>query len=167
MKKYILTTLCYIRKEKRVLLLYRNKKKQDLNEGKWVGIGGKFEEGETPDQCLLREVQEETGLLLTSFHLHGVVTFVSDTWDNEYMFLYTGLDFEGSLKEDCQEGTLAWIPEDEVLSLPSWEGDHFFLEPLLRGCDHIDMKVKYEKDTLVSVSDSSGLLYQRMEEKHE
>ena len=99
-KHFILTTLCYIRKNGKILMLYRNKKENDLNQGKWVGVGGKFEEGETPDQCLIREVFEETGLTLTRFHLHGVVTFVSDTWDNEYMFLYTGTEYSGELSPD-------------------------------------------------------------------
>ena len=154
-KHFILTTLCYIRKNGKILMLYRNKKENDLNQGKWVGVGGKFEEGETPDQCLIREVFEETGLTLTRFHLHGVVTFVSDTWDNEYMFLYTGTEYSGELSPDCQEGILRWIDEDKILSLPMWEGDHYFLKPLLDGQDHIDLKVRYQGDRLVSVS--SGL----------
>ena len=151
MKNYVLTTLCYLRKDGKVLMLYRNKKENDLNEGKWVGVGGKLEEGETPDEALLREVKEETGLTLKHWHLHGVITFVSDTWDNEYMFLYSGDDFEGELTETCREGTLAWVPEEEVLSLPTWEGDKYFLTPLLEGVSHLDMKVSYEGDRLVSV----------------
>ena len=148
-KGFKMTTLCYLRKNGKVLMLYRNKKENDLNEGKWIGIGGKFEEGETPAECLLREFYEETGLKLTRFHLHGVVTFLSDLWDNEYMFLYTGWDYEGKLREDCREGTLAWIPEEEVLSLKTWEGDHYFLEPLLAGEEEIDLKVVYQGDKLV------------------
>ena len=150
-KRYILTTLCYIRQGGKMLMLYRNKKKNDLNEGKWVGVGGKLEDGETPDEALVREVKEETGLTLTKWKLHGVVTFVSDTWDNEYMFLYTGLAFEGELTGGCAEGTLAWVEEDKVLSLPSWEGDKFFLVPLLEGEEHIDLKVCYEGEKLVEV----------------
>lgn len=151
MKNYVLTTLCYIRKNGKVLVLYRNKKENDLNQGKWVGVGGKLEEGETPDEALLREVKEETGLTLKRWHLHGVVTFVSDTWDNEYMFLYSGYDFEGELNTSCPEGTLAWVPEGEVLYLPTWEGDKYFLRLLLQGVSHFDMKVSYEGDHLVSV----------------
>ena len=152
MTNFVLTTLCYIRKNGKVLMLYRNKKENDLNEGKWVGIGGKFEEGETPDECLLREVYEETGLTLTRFHLHGVVTFLSDTWDNEYMFLYSGLDFDGELKENCREGTLRWVAEEEVLKLNLWEGDCYFLKPLLQGREHINLRVRYEGDRLVECS---------------
>ena len=156
---FILTTLCYIRRQGKVLLLYRNKKE---NHGKWIGVGGKFEEGETPDECLLREVKEETGLTLTRYRLHGVVTFVSDTWDNEYMFLYSGLDFTGELRTedsggwDCREGRLAWIPEEEVLSLPAWEGDKYFLAPLLAGEEHIDLRLEYQGDTLVRVNHSAA-----------
>ena len=149
---YQLTTLCYIIRDGKVLLLYRNKKENDLNEGKWVGVGGKFLEGETPDDCLLREVMEETGLRLTKFRLHGVVTFVSDCWENEYMFLYSGQDFEGELKTDCPEGTLAWVPFHDVLSLPMWDGDPYFLKPLLAGQEHINLKVVYQGNTLVEVS---------------
>ena len=148
-RNYILTTLCYIRHEGKVLMLYRDKKENDLNEGKWVGIGGKFLEGETPDECLLREVYEETGLTLTSFRLHGVVTFISDQWDNEYMFLYSADGFEGNLREDCLEGTLRWIPDEEISGLSLWEGDRYFLPPLMAGEEHIDMKVVYRGDTLV------------------
>ena len=160
MKSFKLTTLCYIRKEGKVLMLYRNKKEHDLNEGKWVGIGGKFEEGETPDECLVREVYEETGLTLTKYHLHGVVTFLSDNWDNEYMFLYTGLDFKGTLKEDCPEGTLKWVDEEKVPGLKTWEGDQYFLVPLLEGREHINLRVRYEGDRLVEYTDSVALALQ-------
>ena len=145
---YILTTLCYIMKHDNVLMLYRNKKENDLNQGKWVGVGGKFLEGETPDECLVREVYEETGLTLTKYHLHGVVTFVSDTWDNEYMFLYSATGFRGELNRDCREGTLQWVPKEKLLSLPMWEGDPYFLKPLLEGQTNINMKVIYRGDVL-------------------
>ena len=144
-----LTTLCYIRHEGKVLMLYRNKKENDLNEGKWVGVGGKFEPGETPDECLLREVREETGLTLTGFQLHGVVTFISDEWDDEYMFLYSADRFTGCLRDDCPEGMLRWVPQEEVMGLPMWEGDRYFLPRLLAGEAHIDMKVVYHKDILI------------------
>lgn len=132
-------------------MLYRNKKKNDLNEGKWVGVGGKFEPGENAEQCLLREVFEETGLTLTKYHLHGVVKFISDTWEDENMYLFTGLEFLGELKTDCNEGELKWVDEDKVLGLPTWEGDHYFLEPLIAGEKDINMLVSYEGDKLVKI----------------
>lgn len=138
------STLCYIIKNGKVLLLYRNKKKNDLNEGKWIGVGGKFEPGESADDCMKREVFEETGLTVTKYHLHGIIKFLSDVWDDQDMYLYTVTDFEGELKESCNEGELRWVDKDEVLSLPTWEGDHYFIEPLLRGDERIDMLVRYE-----------------------
>lgn len=138
------STLCYIIKDEKVLLLYRNKKKNDLNEGKWIGVGGKFEPGESADECMKREVFEETGLRITKYHLHGIVKFLSDAWEDEDMYLYTATDFEGTLNEVCSEGELKWVDKDKVLSLPTWEGDHYFMEPLLRGDDRIDMLVRYE-----------------------
>ena len=116
------TTLCYIERGGRYLMLHRVKKENDLNHDKWVGVGGKFELNESPDECLRREVLEETGLTLTDYRCRGVVTFVSDEWEGEYMYLYTATGFEGSLRE-CDEGTLEWVPIDEVPSLPLWVGD--------------------------------------------
>lgn len=145
------STLCYIRHEGKVLMLYRNKKENDLNEGKWVGVGGKFEAGETAEQCLIREVYEETGLTLSKYHFHGIVKFVSDTWEDEDMYLYTGLEFTGTVKDDCNEGELVWVDEDKVLELPTWEGDIYFLEPLIRGEKNINMLVSYEGDKLVRI----------------
>ena len=101
------TTLCYIERSGQYLMLHRTKKENDLNRDKWVGVGGKFEPNESPDECLLREVREETGLTLTDYHCHGVVTFVSDRWEGEYMYLYTATGFEGKIRE-CDEGTLEW-----------------------------------------------------------
>ena len=150
------STLCYIRNDKdEYLLLHRTLKKNDLNEGKWIGVGGKFEEGETADECVLREVFEETGLTLTSYRLHGIVKFISDTWEDEDMYLYSADGFTGTLREDCDEGELAWIPKDEVLLLPTWEGDKYFLEPLLAGAEHINMLVEYEGDTFVRFEELS------------
>ena len=124
------TTLCYLKKDGCYLMLYRNKKENDPCEGKWVGIGGKFEPGETKEDCLLREVREETGLILTDYQYHGVVHFVSDCLEDEEMCLFSATGWEGEI-EACNEGTLKWIPEDEVLSLNLWEGDPYFLKPLL------------------------------------
>lgn len=148
-----LTTLCYIRRGDEYLMLYRNKKKEDPNAGKWVGVGGKFEEGETPDECMLREVYEETGLTLTKYHFHGVVSFISDTWENEYMFLYTGLDYEGGLKV-CDEGSLSWISKDEILNLSLWDGDRIFLRQLFEEKERIDLKLEYHGEELISWKDT-------------
>ena len=130
-------------------MLHRISKQNDLNEGKWIGVGGKFEDGETADECVVREVYEETGLTLTRYHLHGVVKFISDTWENEDMYLYSADGFTGTLKEYCDEGELSWVPKDQVLSLPTWEGDKYFLKPLLEGEERIDMLVEYEGERLV------------------
>lgn len=148
------STLCYIRNEKNeYLLIHRNRKADDLNEGKWIGVGGKFEEGETSDECVVREVFEETGLKLTDYHLHGVVKFISDKWENEDMYLYSATGYTGTLRDECEEGDLAWVPAEKVLTLPTWEGDRYFIEPLLKGQKHIDMVVEYEGDTLVRHED--------------
>ena len=151
-----LTTLCYIEKDDCYLMLYRNKKKNDQSNGKWLGVGGKFEYGETPDECMLREVREETGLQLTKFHFHGVVSFLSDVWEDEYMFLYTATEFTGELPETCNEGELQWIPKEKILSLPLWEGDRIFLKELLEHTEHIDLKLVYEGDTLVQAINHPG-----------
>lgn len=142
-------------------MLLRNRKKNDLNEGKWIGIGGKVEEGELPEECLLREVMEETGITLNSFHFYGVVHFRSDT-DNEDMYLYSSDDF--SLPEgcdtdveayinsfDCSEGELAWIDEDRISELNLWEGDRIFLEKMIRGDEHFEMTLLYSGDKLADV----------------
>ncbi len=150
----IVSTLCYLEKEKQFLMLYRNKKENDLNEGKWIGVGGKLEEGETVDECVVREVYEETGLTLTGYELAGVVKFVSDTWEDEDMYLYYGYDYEGTLTDNCSEGELKWVARDKVLDLPTWEGDRYFLKPFLEGDRNIDMTVCYEKDVLVKFSDN-------------
>ena len=148
------STLCYIKNENNeYLLIHRNKKENDLNGGKWIGVGGKFEEGETSDECVVREVFEETGLTLTSYHLHGVVKFISDTWEDEDMYLYSADGYTGGLKSDCSEGDLSWVAADKVLSLPTWEGDKYFIKPLLEGKDRIDMLVEYEGEKLVRCED--------------
>ncbi len=150
------TTLCYIRNpNNEYLLLHRNKKENDLNEGKWIGIGGKFEADETAEECVCREVYEETGLTLTDYRLHGLVKFVSDTWDNEDMYLFSATGYTGELIKECDEGELEWVPAERVLSLPTWEGDRYFLGPLLEGRERIDMIVEYEGDRLVRHEDLS------------
>ncbi len=144
------TTLCYIEHEGAYLLLHRTKKKNDLNEGKWIGVGGHVEPGESPEECVRREVTEETGLRLLDVKLRGVVDFVSDRWEDEAMYLYTSDSFEGDLAE-CSEGDLAWIPKDRVFTLPLWEGDRIFLNYLLEDRSFFHLRLHYdENDALVS-----------------
>ena len=125
-----LTTLCYIEKDGCWLMLHRIKKAQDENQGKWIGIGGHLEENESPEECVLREAKEETGLSLTGLRLRGIITFILPDWGNELTFLYTTETKDSDLP-DCPEGVLKWVPIDQVDSLPLWEGDRVFL-PLLR-----------------------------------
>jgi len=150
-KNIKLTTLCYIEQDDKYLMLYRNKKKNDQSEGKWLGVGGKIESGESPEECVVREVYEETGLALNNVKFRGIITFVSDVWDNEFMFLYTSDDFTGTIKETCDEGELAWIPKSKVIELPAWEGDKVFLKPLIAGETDIHIKLVYEGEKLVKV----------------
>lgn len=152
----IRSTLCYIRSNGNCLMLYRNKKKDDPNAGKWVGIGGKVEQGETPDECLVREVREETGFTLTNYHYHGVVEFRNDKWPDEDMYLYSSSYYQMP-EINCDEGDARWIPEDEVLSLDLWEGDRYFLEPLLAGDMSINLRLTYHGDELVSVTKLNDL----------
>lgn len=146
-----LTTLCYIEKDNKYLMLYRNKKENDLNQGKWVGIGGKFEEKESPDECLLREVKEETGLTLINYKLRCLVTFVSDKWETEHMYVYTSNSFKGTIHE-CNEGTLKWIDIDKIYDLNIWEGDKLFFNKMQNEENFFTMKVEYQGDKLVSYS---------------
>lgn len=143
------TVLCYIERDGQYLMLHRNKKKHDLNGGKWIGVGGKFEAAEAPEEALLREVREETGLTLTRYTRRGIVTFVQGDL-TEYMFLFTADGFEGDLI-DCDEGDLRWIPKAEVLSLPLWEGDRIFLDLLTSDVPYFSLKFTYEGDTLTQV----------------
>ncbi len=141
------TTLIYIERDGEYLMLHRTKKENDLNHDKWIGIGGKFEEGESPEDCLLREVREETGLTLHSWRYRGIVTFVSDEWGTEYMHLFTSDDFSGELTA-CPEGELAWIGKEELLTKPIWEGDKIFLRLLQRDVPFFSLKLCYRGDTL-------------------
>lgn len=147
-----LTTLCYIEQNGYYLMLHRTKKKNDQSQGKWLGVGGKFEEGESPEECVIRETYEETGLKLTDYRFRGIVTFVSDIWETEYMFLYTAHDFCGTLSE-CREGDLKWIPKSELLSLPLWEGDKIFLQRLCNDAPFFSLKFVYQGDDLTEVSE--------------
>ena len=147
------TTLCYIEKDSCWLLLHRNKKENDLNEGLWIGVGGKCEPGETPEACVRRETLEETGLILGNVHLYGVIHFRSDTWEDEEMYLFGSDDFTGDLAADCPEGDLAWVPKSEVVDLPIWEGDKLFLGKMLQGVQDIEMTLEYQGSTLVRWSE--------------
>ena len=143
------TTLCHIERDGKLLMMHRVKKTADENRDKWIGIGGKFLEGESPEDCLLREVLEETGLRLRSWRFRGIVTFVSDEWGTEYMHLFTSDDFEGELRGDCDEGTLAWIGKRELLDKSIWEGDRIFLRLLDTDCPFFSLKLCYRGDRLV------------------
>ena len=143
-----LTTLCYIENNDCYLMLHRTKKKNDCNHAKWIGVGGKFEPNESPEACLLREVTEETGLTLTSYKYRGIVTFVSDEWETEYMHLFTADGYEGTLT-DCDEGELAWIPKSELFTLNLWEGDKIFLDLLIKDTPLFSLTLKYKGATLV------------------
>ncbi len=142
------STLCYVTRGDEVLMLHRVKKQNDLNKDKWIGIGGKFEAQESPDECLLREAMEETGLRLTSWRCRGVVTFLSDCWEGEYMYLFTADGFEGELKE-CDEGDLQWVPRAFLDALPKWEGDKIFLELLWKDAPFFLLTLRYRGDTLL------------------
>lgn len=147
-----LTTLCYIEKNGCYLMLHRTKKKNDINEGKWIGVGGHFEQNESPEDCLLREVFEETGLTLTSYRMRGIITFINDICccnEPEIMFLFTADEFEGSLIA-CNEGDLKWIPKEQIKTLPLWEGDKVFLDLLLADEQRFfSMKLIYQQYDLI------------------
>lgn len=143
-----LTTLCYIEKDDKYLMLHRVKKENDLNHDKWVGVGGKFEQDETPEECMLREVREETGLTLTKYQFRAILTFLSDEWETEYIHLYTASEFTGTLLE-CDEGNLEWIPKSEIDKLKLWEGDKIFFKLLRETEDFFSLKLRYEGEKLV------------------
>lgn len=141
------TTLCYIERDGAYLLLHRIKKVDDENRDKWIGIGGHFEENESPEECVLREAREETGLDLLEPRYCGIVTFVSDRWEGEYMHLFHATDFRGRLK-DCDEGVLEWIPREQVRTLPQWAGDRIFLALMEQRAPFFSLKLRYEGETL-------------------
>ncbi len=149
-----LTTICYIEKDDKYLMLHRTKKENDQSHDKWLGVGGKFEENESPDECVVREVKEETGLNLLSYRLRGVMTFVSDMWETEYMFIYTADKFEGKLTE-CDEGELLWIEKSKILDLKLWEGDILFLKKLMEDCGFFTIKVRYQGEKLICATEKN------------
>ena len=142
------TTLCYLERGEEYLMLHRTKKENDLNHDKWIGVGGKFQDKECPEDCLLRETWEETGLTLTSYRYRGLVTFISNLWPTEYMHLFTADGWTGE-PHPCDEGELAWIKKADLLSLPLWKGDQIFLDLLDRNTPFFSLKLQYEGDDLV------------------
>ena len=148
MPKVQMTTLGYIETRESYLMLHRVKKEQDVNEGKWIGIGGKFEYGESPEECMIREAKEETGLAVTSMKFRGILTFICDKQDPEYICLYTIDGFSGQLKE-CDEGELLWVPKDEIFGLNLWEGDRIFFDLLQKEVPFFSLKLCYEGDQLL------------------
>lgn len=141
------TTLCYLEQGDAYLMLHRVKKKNDLNHDKWIGVGGKFEEGESPEDCILRETREETGLTLTDYRYRGLVTFVSDQAPTEYMHLFTASAWQGT-PIPCNEGELAWIKKADLLALPMWEGDRIFLKLLEQQEPFFSLKLRYSGEHL-------------------
>lgn len=146
----ILSTLCYIEKNGKYLMLNRNKKEKDINKGKWIGVGGKFEYGESPEECVLREVKEETGLILKSYKLRCIVTYVSNSWETEYMFVFTSNDFEGQQTLDCDEGDLKWIDKESIVNLNTWEGDKIFIKKIQEDDTFFTIKFVYNGEKLQS-----------------
>ncbi len=143
-----LTTLCYIEQDGCYLMMHRTKKDHDVNHGKWIGVGGKLEPDEMPEECLLREVEEETGLRLLSYEYRGILTFIAEGWESEYIHLYTSSEFEGTPGE-CREGTLKWIPKDQIETLSLWEGDKIFLRLLKETTAFFSLKLRYQGDQLL------------------
>lgn len=149
MKRMLLTTLCYMEKGNQYLMLHRVKKEHDINKDKWIGVGGKFEDKESPEDCLLREVREETGLTLTSWKFRGIITFVTDRYETEFMHLYTADGWEGEMIE-CNEGNLEWLEKKEVFNLKVWEGDKIFFWLMQHDAPFFSQRLEYVGDELVS-----------------
>lgn len=153
-----MTTLCYPERNGKYLMLHRTKKQQDDNRDKWIGVGGKFEDGESPEDCMLREVLEETGLTVTAFRYRGIVTFVSDIYPTEYMHLFTCSDWTGDLRE-CDEGDLEWIDKRALADLTMWEGDRIFLKLLETDRPFFSLKLTYRGEALIgAVLDGTPLV---------
>ena len=149
-EKVIPTVQIYLEKDNKYLMLYRNKKKNDMNQGKWLGVGGHVEAGETPYQSIVRETKEETGLDLKSAEYRAIINFVNDDYV-EIIYQYTSSDFTGEVI-DCNEGELRWVDKSEVLSLPMWEGDKYFLDPLIKNEPFFEITIVYKNNKLVLVN---------------
>ncbi len=143
-----LSTLCYIKRDHQYLMLHRTVKKNDVNKDKWIGVGGHFEEDESPEECLLREVKEETGYILTSYQYRGIVTFISGNGVTEYMSLFTADGFEGE-PIPCNEGELEWVDIDKVKELNIWEGDKIFFRLLEENRPFFSLKLSYDAATVL------------------
>lgn len=146
------TTLCYIENDGSYLMIHRVKKENDENDGKWIGVGGKLEEGESPFDCVRREALEETGLRLISPSYRGFITFVSDKYGTEYMHLFTAKHYDGELVRECSEGVLKWVKKEDIFSLPLWEGDKVFLKLLDTETRFFSLRLQYVGDTLVNTT---------------
>ena len=156
------SSLCYLERDGCYLMLHRVKKKDDVNAGKWIGVGGKVEENESPDECCRREVLEETGLRINRLYHRGIITFVNDRCEGEYMHLFTGIPADGE-PGCCDEGELAWVPKEAVGSLNLWQGDRLFLQQMDKSSAFFDMKLVYSGDTLLSAWLDGALIFQRQE----
>ena len=143
------TTLCYIENDGAYLMIHRIKKKNDMNKDKWIGVGGKFENGETPHECARREILEETGISPKELRYRGIVTFVSNEFGTEYMHLFTAHGYDGEIMYDCNEGKLEWVKKSEINALPIWEGDKIFFDLLDRDAPFFSLKLVYEGENLI------------------
>ncbi|MBR3875660.1 MAG: 8-oxo-dGTP diphosphatase [Clostridia bacterium] len=144
------TTLCYIEKDGAYLMIHRIKKINDMNKDKWIGVGGKLEEGETPFDCARREIKEETGVCVTDLKYRGIITFVSDLYGTEYMHLFTATKYNGEIDYNCDEGKLEWVKKETIPTLPIWEGDKIFFKLIEKEERFFSLKLCYESDRLVS-----------------
>lgn len=145
----ILATLCYVKKDGHTLMIHRNKRPNDIHEGKWNGLGGKFEKGESPEECVIREVWEESGLTLRAPRLHGTLTFANFKGNHWYVFVFTAYEFEGKLLQDVPEGSLEWVPDEKILDLPLWDSDQVFL-PWIEQGRFFSAKFNYDGDRFIN-----------------